>query len=274
MTEKVEPEPRRPLRDEDVIEGSPLTPKAPAKEAPPPSPPPKTVKLKLDGKEYEVAPELHEAIEGYRRDLNERDGKRGSELEGLRRTIAELQDTVKKSAKSTDEPPKSKAPRKPAPELMLTDPERYQEEYDAYRDALEEQRRLELTQRHQTAEQERDAKEANRRAWDKAVTEFYKDNQDLVGEEDLVDLVWRGHYTELKDLPLKDGFKRIAQLTRERIARLSSKGSKKSPEDNLPPALESGALKTPPKPTMADAKPHGTLSDLIRARQRKMRGEG
>lgn len=254
--------PPSPPTDADVMIGAPGA--EPPREPAPEPQPPTTTKLKLGGKEYDVTPDVAEAIESYRRELNERDGRRGSEVERIRREMEDLRKTVTKPA----EPKQPDAPLPPNPLLVLQDPEAYQREMLAYVNAVNAQRDQALRQEYTQAEQTRQQELDRKMNWDRHVAKFYQTHPDLVGEEDLVDIVWRQNFDEIRDLPVTDGFERIADLTRNRILRYAGK-AKDAP---AAPKLEGSRTKQTAPVSPAKDEPTGSLSASIRARQRRMRG--
>ncbi len=266
MAEILTPEapPQKPT-DADVMVGGPPVPPA-LKEPEKPAEPPAATKLKLGSKEYEVAPDVAEAIESYRRELNERDGRRGSEVERLRREMEDL----RKSVTPPVEPKKPDAPQPPNPLLVLENPEQYQREMLAYVNGVNALRDQALREEYQKAERARQEDAGRKENWDRQVSKFYQTHQDLVGEEDLVDLVWKQHFEEIRSLPVTEGFEKVADLARERILRYASRGKDK--DAPAAPKLEGSRTRQSAPVAPAKDEPTGSLSASIRAKQRRMRG--
>ncbi len=224
--------------------------------------------LTLRGKAYKVDPDLYEAIEGYRREINERDGRRGSELQSLRQTVEQLRTAVDASSKKPDAPAPT-GPQPPDPTLAFTDPGRYQTELLAAIDARATQREAALKQQYEADKQAGTEAAARQRTWEQRLGQFYKDNPDLVGEEDLVDMIWQRNFTSIKDLSLDDGFSKVAELTRARI--LKSAGKVQEPADGKTVKLEGSRPRQQAGAAAPEPEKPGSLSALIRARQQRLR---
>ncbi len=238
---------------------------------------PSTKKVKLAGKEFEVAPELAEAIEGYRREINERDGRRGSELQGLRDQLKRLEDTVTARRTAPDDD-KSKGPQPPDPKLMFEDPARYQAENLAYVQALVEQREKALVDRYEGDKKQATEATERQRVFDKRLSQFYGENPELVGKEDLVDMIWHSRFDEIRNLSLDDGFKRLAEMVRERIAQYAGSVRQKGGEGDEAPGKGAPKLEgSRPRPLAGEERKPAdksfSLSALIQRKQRRLRGE-
>lgn len=100
--------------------------------------------------------------------------------------------------------------------------------------------------------------------WEK----FYDKNKDLKDDTDLVEVTLKANLNDLANIPVEDAMKKLADLTRDRIMRYAGgkpKGGKK--------AMAEGAA--PPMPPKASPEPEApsSLSDIIKARARKRRGQ-
>ena len=94
--------------------------------------------------------------------------------------------------------------------------------------------------------------------------DFYKSNDDLKADDDLVKATLQKHLAELADLPVAKASERLAELTRERIMRYTGqapKGGKK--------AVTEGAGQPTPGKKAPEPQKAVTLSDIIRARRAK-----
>lgn len=259
--------PEKKLTDADVMKGGP----EPAEGEKSPEKATELKEVTIKGKKFTVDPGLAEALEDYRRELNERDGKRGSELETLRRQVGDLEAAVRRTT-ATPKPdatltPEPVGPKPPDPGLAFVDPPRYQRELLEYMDAAVSAREKKLREDYEQARTQDKAEEQRQKTWQAYVGRFYESNPDLKGEEDLVDLVWKSHFTELKDLSLDDGFTKLANLTRERMLRYT--GKVRTPEES-PTHLESSGPRAPAPRRSEDEKP-SSLSSIIRARQARQR---
>ncbi len=267
MPEKPKNEPEKPLTDADVMRGGPGNPEPEGDRRPEDTPPP-TRKVRLGGKEYELPEDLAVAVE---RERDAAAGRRGSELQALREEVRQLRESVNKPR--TAEKPEPKGPQRPDPKLMFEDPERFLREQDAYYEALVEQRTAALREQYEQDKQ-RTLTEAERKAvLQRRLDQFYRDNPELVGFEDLVTLTWNRHYDELKDLSLDEGFDRLKELTHTRIATLTGKVRPKEESDGGRPAaprLEGSRPRATaaPKKEKEEDKPL-SLSAMIRRKQQR-----
>lgn len=98
--------------------------------------------------------------------------------------------------------------------------------------------------------------------WD----DFYQKNDDLKEDRDLVQTVLQSNMQELADMPVEKASKRLAELTRERIARYSQVPSvKKRPVTEG--VNTGGGRRAPAKRETEDQPKVTTLSELLRSRR-------
>lgn len=98
---------------------------------------------------------------------------------------------------------------------------------------------------------------------------FYDTNKDLRADHDLVEMTLKSNLNELANIPVEQAMKKLADLTRDRIMRYA--GGK--PKGGGKKAVAEGAA--PPSPTRPNSEPEApsSLSDIIKARARKRRGQ-
>jgi hypothetical protein len=101
--------------------------------------------------------------------------------------------------------------------------------------------------------------------WDK----FYDKNKDLKQDQDLVETTLKSNLNDLANIPVEDAMKKLADLTRDRIMRYA--GGK--PKGGGKKAVAEGS--SPPSAPRATPEPDApsSLSDIIKARARKRRGQ-
>lgn len=101
--------------------------------------------------------------------------------------------------------------------------------------------------------------------WDR----FYEKNKDLKDDRDLVETTLKSNLNDLANIPVDDAMKKLADLTRDRILRYAGgkpkAGGKKA-------VAEGAAAPSPPRATPEPEAP-SSLSDIIKARARKRRGQ-
>lgn len=256
---------------------------------------PQLVKITYAGKEYEVPEELKGAWEDRERVYQEGIRQKGEELGGVRREVAELRGVVTGLTKA--EPKKEDEKPDPEPafdyakyeQLQLENPtealklsHQYQRDRDSWllRQNQREQAKLrdEYTKDQATREQ--------KSQWDRRLDQFYRENQDLEKDEDLVqltyqrlletdpkvqDLVRQRNFTEV--------FKIVADETRKRL--LGYAGRKAEPpkptgQGGRVAVAEAGGGTTSGGRAKAgeegdDGSPK-TVSEAIRAKQKSHQG--
>jgi hypothetical protein len=94
--------------------------------------------------------------------------------------------------------------------------------------------------------------------------DFYAAHADLRPDDDLVKATLQGNMSSLGGLPVSEAITRLADLTRDRIARYAKEPRKR-------PHTEGARPPTPTPPKLEEDKVV-TLSDLIKARRNKRRG--
>ena len=267
--------PPRPLTDADVMVGFPSGIGENKQDPPPSAPdkgdPPKTTEVTIKGKKYSVSPDVAEALDDYRRDIQERDGRRGGELDQLRRQLQNLETKITSKPDPKDEKPKLQAPKRPPAELALTDPVKYDELMDKYESDRDAYRDAQIQERYLEDQQRRNSEATRNTEWSQAVDRFYKDNPELVGLEDLVDATWKSNFNTLKDMTLSEGFAELAKIVRKRVLTLTGKTKDNTPDGTeRPAAVEPGRSRQQVPSANPDNTP-STLTAVIKARQARMR---
>jgi len=194
-------------------------------------------KVVLDGVEYEVDPSLANALQKERDRIA---GSYGARLQQYERRIASLE------AEDEPEPEDTRQAGLQPPDgkwLDATsdsyDPDRYHRESVLYSQALA-QATVDTVESRRHEEAQIAASRAEQQGnWNRHVASFYEEHPTLKGQEDLVDAVWRGNFAALKDLPLTEGFSKLAELSKTRILRITETGKR----SNAPrsPRLETSA---------------------------------
>lgn len=100
--------------------------------------------------------------------------------------------------------------------------------------------------------------------------EFYRKNNDLRDDHDLVEVILNKNLPELSDLPIDKGYERLAELTRDRIMRYMNapKGGRK--------ATAEGASAIPGEPKVRKVPEEAkikSLSDILKERRQRRRGQ-
>jgi hypothetical protein len=199
------------------------------------------VQFVIDGREFVVDPNLAQALQareqGFNRKLSETSQELG-ELRKLRQQVAQ--------------PPPAQPTQPAQPDiatLLFTDP--------AQALAIHEQQIMaKISQAYQ-------ADVNQRKFW----ADFYADNDDLdpAVDDKLVKVVMQENYTELNSLPLSDARKKLADLTRHEILRLTQRN--KQPTQPGGPMVEPASPRTPQVPQPETQQPVRSLTDLIMAKR-------
>lgn len=179
-------------------------------------------------------------------------------MAALREEVESLKAELRKRPAAATPPP---APKEdPSDEYADFEREFFENPAEAIRrrdERLTKKIQQQLTSEYQRAQSQREF-------WSK----FYDQNQDLKEDDDLVQATLQKNLSKLQDMPVEDATKRLADLTRERIARYSGgkvpSGKGRGVEGNDPP-------RPPAPPKKEDTRK--TLSDLVRERKQQRRAK-
>lgn len=229
-----------------------------------------TVRVRMDGVEYEVPAALADA---WRKERDAIAGRAGSRIQQLEQRLAVLeQDDEPEDPRvaSGIQPPD---PRNLDPGNDAYDPGKYHRDNMAWQQYLVassleqvEARRHEeaaVAANHQHQAQE----------WQRMVTVFYRENPELRGNEDIVDAVWRNNFGNLKDLPPDEGFAKLATLSKHRLVQLTEAGkrvtARRAPTLETSSGARANRAREVEEPVNETA--HGGLSAVIRAKNKRFR---
>lgn len=204
----------------------------------------------LDGRTFKAPKDLAEA---FTREINRRDGTRGAETQQLRERLARLEGQAAarpKEAEGTDAGPPIPDPN----ELQIEDPKRYQDMVLA-RIRWEQEQLVNAKAAEFETRSAAERQEAERvSTWNSHVEKFYAKDENKVLREnrDIVDMVLAKHRDELAPLSVEEGFSRLGELAKDRLARTTGQApelrARKTPK---PPTLEGsarrGVVEAPPK---------------------------
>lgn len=239
---------------------------------------PEYVEVSFQGKKFKADPALAAALEDYRKEINRRDGTHGSELETLRRQVADLTARVDSNQIVDDEAEEEEeeiAP--PDPNLLVLgdsyDPAKYHQQLMAFTEANIASAERRGEKKYMDAEAQKSAEAKRQSDWKEHVDKFYKKNEDLAPFQDVVDMVWKtpAVINEIRNLPVDEGFERLAEIARERIFGIAQKAGTMRAKPKTP-HLEGGR----PRPQRTEGseegeKREGGLSAVIRKKQRAFR---
>lgn len=207
------------------------------------------------GEEYheENEGESEKSTEG---ENNEDEGE-GNEEEDPKVTIARLQGELTTLKASRSEPaPAPAAQKKDAPVERDWEQLIFEDTKNAIK-LLRQDIRAEITTELR-GEYQRDM--SDRQFWDG----FYRDNQDLKDDDDLVKATLGKNMQALAPLPVSEASKKLADLTRERILRY--KGGEVEKKNNKKVVTEGSGGPGEKKPVKEESKIL-SLGDVIRARR-------
>lgn len=192
----------------------------------------------LDGRTFKAPKDIADA---FTREINRRDGSHGAELQGLRERLARVEGRQEASTAQPAGAEKHEGPPIPDPEDMIENPAKYQEQLTTRMRWESEQTVQGLTSRYEEAEAAKVQETERRAAWKSHVDQFYAkpENKVLVGNEDIVDLMLKTHAAELAPLSVEDGFSRLSELAKSRLARVTGSAPEiKGRMTPKPPTLE------------------------------------
>ena len=244
----------QPITPAPILAGGPGGEMAPAppQQTPPADPPspPSRVKMKLGGREVELEPEIAEVVQSREREFQQKLSEHSNELGELRRFRQSVQQTVTPPA----------APQAPELETLLF------ENPKAALSRLRQEITEDVTQQYRQDQH-------RQQFW----RDFYRANDDLDSSDELmVQAVMSSHWGELQALPMSEAIKRIGDMTRNEILRISKK--LKTGGETLPVnrAIVEGAGVPAPKRTASTEPDDGihSLSDVLRKRREQRRNPG
>lgn len=141
--------------------------------------------------------------------------------------------------------------------LIFQDP---QKALKMHAEMVRDQVKQEMTQMYQR-------EQGTQKFWN----DFYQANPDLKDDHDLVEMTLNANLNDLIDEPVPQAIEKLADLTRQKILRYSGKGQNK--DDGKSPkrqkAQAEGASRPAPKQPPQEEPGPSTLSDLIRARNKR-----
>lgn len=234
----------QPNPDAAILQGGPEGTPQGAPAAPVKPEPSATVTVKYGGQEFAVPPELGAALQAREQEFGRKLSEQGGELGELRKFRQSVQQTV------TPTPP----PRDLGTMLF----ENPNEALVRHKEEIKSEIRQEYTQ----VQNERDL-------WLK----FFQQNEDLDGEQPVVQLMLQQYGNEIRSLPESDRFKKLGDLTRREIIRIANKFKGGGDEEDLPSgrAIVEGASTPRPKKVVTEPEKPKSLSEIIRAgRQRRL----
>lgn len=190
-------------------------------------PEPKLVAVKYGGREMQVPEDVASAWSEREREFEQRFSRQGAELGDLRKRWQSVEETTRSSTRREE-------PKEPdINTLWFENPQKAAE--------LIEQRITSGIESRYRQDQ------ALKGFWDG----FYRANDDLREDEWVVQGVFRDHFDEIADLPRTKAQEKLAELTREKILRLTRKVKPASDHDRRD-LLEPASGERPPRPAARD----------------------
>lgn len=207
---------------------------------------PELVAVKYGGREFMMPKDAADAWTSRERDYEQRFSKQGAELGELR--------TWRKAVESSVQP-RREEPKEPDINTLW-----FENPAEAYK-RIKQEVRAEITRDYQQDQ-------ALQRFWDG----FYRTNDDLREDGWLAQAVFRDHFEDLADLPTVKAQEKLAELTRERILRLTRKVQPGNESTSRPALLEPASGERPARPAPRDDDEGPTsLGDAIRRRSEARR---
>lgn len=230
------------------------------------STPAETRDVTLDGRTYKAPRDIADA---FTREINRRDGTRGAELQSLRERLATVEG--RQNAKPVDAKGTDDGPAIPNPDDMVENPQKYQDELRA-RITWEQTQVIEAKAKEfETGQAARDQETARNSAWQTHVEKFYAKDENAVLREnrDIVDMLLAQHRDELAPLSVEEGFQKLGDLARDRVAKLTGVAPEiKARKTPKPPTLEGGGRRQAAAPAEKKAEGPTTLSQAVNERRR------
>lgn len=233
MAEKKGQEPQPPVLDD-----------GPAAPTPEPTPAPKLASVKYGDKEYHLPEEAAQAWEQREREYARKLSQHSDELGQLRKWKTQVEQQI--------------APKPQEPDLntlWFENPSKAAE--------LIEQKTY---QRVRTEYEEREKAREQQQALDRFFDGFYRKNDDLRDDDWVVKGVMQEHFEDLADLPTVKAQEKLADLTRERIIRLTRKVKTSDTTRSRQTLAEPASGERAPRPAPTEDAGPGSLGDVIRER--------
>jgi hypothetical protein len=212
----------------------------------------KTVKIKMSGKEFEVAPELASAYEAREQEFQRKVSENSGELGTLRKYKQEVEPVLTQLRSS----PQGQSTGTNLNVLWYENPE-------AAAKVVEDRVSQRLTAQYQQAE-------SIKAFWDG----FYSENKDLAEDKFVVKAVFSEKYGELAPLSIREAQTKLADATRDELLRISRKMKSENTTLNRSGELEEASGERAPKPTAAELEDRNapkTLSEVIASRRQARR---
>ncbi len=211
---------------------------------------PELVEFSYKGRKLRVTPEDAEALEDLRRQARGANGRLGSENANLRERLARLEGQI--ASRGNERPAVDDGPKKPDPELALTNFPEWQRQYDAYEEA-QRVRIVKVIQEEintgRSKAQEEAEKAARGRRW---ADTFYSEYPHLRSKARMATVaqVYAENREELDGYgdDFDTAFPRLAELAEERIAEIAGGSSTrrgKANKNQRPPTPASSRPATP-----------------------------
>lgn len=254
----------------DAVEGAP---DAPAGETPTETQEPQFVEVSLKGRKIKMAAEDAAALEDFRREVRERDGRLGGENAQLKERLARVEGMVETIRR---EPAKPAADLQPPPASLAHENfEEWARQNDRYHAAKRAVERAELEAQYEAdkaRERQEQIEEAQQKAW---AEKFYADYPHL-NKPSIRALVSNVATSNLRDVMSHEGTKaqheRLAELAEAALVEI--KGVGKETPTPKPPRLEGGSTPAPARKSAAEGtrREPVTAASWVAKKRAAMRG--
>jgi hypothetical protein len=231
---------------------------------------PEMVEVRVKGRTISLPREDAEAIESFRRETRERDGRMGGELQQTRERLAALEAVVTDRHVTQAGPT---APQKPPWKLATENFQEYERQYDAYVDHKIAAARNELVEAFNEEQKAQKAAAISEQANQSWVSGFYATHAHLNKPllRPTVGQVFKENESELEAYgnDVQSAYARLAELAEARLTEVATQGR----QLRRPPTFE-GGTRTVRQVTKSprDTTPFSTANWIARERA-KMRGE-
>ncbi len=227
---------------------------------------PETVVITLNGAQYTVPKALAAGIEQERDKAGTEYGQRVAAQYQTRHA----QDSARIAELEEEEPAPGNELKPPSPQDLIDNPEKYHADNKAWTEHLVTSQVAQVDEKHTNAANARDRETAMAADWKEAVTKFYVEYPHLADDKDIVDTVWRANFQLIGSMTPEAGFKKLADLSSTRIAKIVERG-----KAGKAPKLETSggaAVKVDKGAEDEVTEPErGGISKAIKERQRRFR---
>lgn len=235
---------------------------------------PESVEVSIRGRKVRMSAEDAEAYHAFVKDVRERDGRLGGEMQSLRERVARTEGELEATRRAV-KPLEELTP----PDIRLAEENfaEYHRQWQVYTDAKATRVRAELLDEIESRERTRTQVDEKEGAAARFVSEFYDRHSHLAepAKKDIVQLVYQRNAQEINQLRASGDHEaaqdRLAELADAHIVALRA-DRKQSNANKQPPRIE-GTGTPPARRAAPEPEVEFSAADWVRQKRAAMRGD-